>query len=73
MIIDTNNNGRNDLIAYCKVIGMACDDCASYLNISLDRVWLYWKLIDVHIYQGINYSEDLKLNRMDKPLDAGNN
>lgn len=56
------NNARNDLIAYCKVMGMACDDCATLLNLSLERVWMYWKLIDIHIYQGINYSEDLKLD-----------
>lgn len=59
----SNNNARNDLIAYCKVIGMSCTDCAEYLSVSVERVWVYWKLINIHVYQGINHSNDLKVDR----------
>lgn len=57
------NNARNDLISYYKVIGCSSEDCSILMNISEDRVWLYWKLISIHVYQGCSDASKLKLDR----------
>ena len=62
-----NNNARNDLIAYHKVLGYTCNECADILGITIGRVWLYWRLISINIIYG-DYdpaydARNLKLNR----------
>lgn len=39
----------NDKIAYYKSIGLSAEDMSVILNISIENVWLYYRLINVRL------------------------
>ena len=57
------NNARNDLIAYYKVIGLSCDECAEVMGITLERVWIYWRLISINIIGGVVDGRTMRIDR----------